>query len=421
MSLPTRGVPRRASAGARTGTGSFVASLAALNTLSFVDRQLLVALAPLLIADLGLTRAQVGLLVGISFMGVYSVGTLVVGLLADRWNRPRLIAAGLAVWSTATALTASAGGMASLAAWRALVGTGEAALPPTALAMIGDRVPPQRLGFASGAFYAGVPVGFAVSFAIAGVIGPRLGWRACFVALGVLGLAATALVLRLEDPPRRGALASGSSGAAGVLATLRERPMILVLSAAGVLLVYASAASQHAITWLVAERGFEYSRAALLSAAVTLAAGLVGNLAIGAVTDRARRVHPALRLVALAAVSVVGLAAAAAFYTLPPASWAFYACWPAANAFLLGWYGSLVAAVDERAPEGRRGTAIGFVLLVINLLGVATGPYVTGLIGDRASLTTGLLASVGPGAAGALILAVAGLVEWRRRPHSAAA
>ena len=187
------------------GAARLVAAVTALNILAFVDRQLVVALAPLLIAELGLSRAQIGLLVGISFMGVFAIGTLVVGVLADRSNRPRLMALGLAVWSGATALTATATGMASLVAWRLLVGVGEAALPATALAMIGDRVPARHLGLATGVFYAGVPIGFALSFALSGLIGPWLGWRACFLVLGALGLAGSLLVLRIQDPPRRGA------------------------------------------------------------------------------------------------------------------------------------------------------------------------------------------------------------------------
>ena len=159
------------------GAARLVAAVTALNILAFVDRQLVVALAPLLIAELGLTRAQIGLLVGVSFIFVFAVGTLLTGVLADRSNRPRLMALGLAVWSGATALTATANGMASLVAWRSLVGVGEAALPATALAMIGDRVPARRLGLATGVFYAGVPIGFALSFALSGLIGPRLGWR----------------------------------------------------------------------------------------------------------------------------------------------------------------------------------------------------------------------------------------------------
>jgi MFS family permease len=391
-----------------------VAAVAALNVLSYVDRQLVVALAPLLIADLGLTRADIGLLVGVVFMLLYAVGTQVVGTWADRRNRPRLIALGLAIWSLATALTSTATGLGTLAFWRALVGIGEAALPATALSMLGDRVPARHLGLASGVFYAGVPVGFGLSLALSGAIAPRLGWRACFAALGALGLLGALLVLRLDDPPRRGGAPAGRAGPS-VRAVLRERPAILALTLAGVLLVYSSAASQHTITWLVSERGFGYAHAAFQSAAVTLVAGLAGNLAIGALTDRAGRAHPAGRLVSLALVSGLGLLAALAFYSLAPGSGPFIASWCAAQAFLLGWYGSLVAAVHERAPDGCRATVIGFLLLAINLIGVGSGPYITGLLADRASLTLALQWSVLPGALGTLLLAGVGLAEWRGR------
>jgi len=394
-----------------------VAAVAALNVLAYVDRQLLVAVAPLLIADLGLSRAQIGLLVGGTFIVVFAVGTLVVGVLADRYNRPRLIALGLAVWSAATALTSTAGGLASLAFWRVLVGAGEAGLAPTALSMMSDRVAGRHLAVATSLYYAGVPVGFALSFALSGAVAPRLGWRACFLLLGLGGVACALLVLRLADPPRRVGRATGLRGP-GLASALRERPMVVVLTAAATLLVYASASSQHTITWLVSERGFPYSRAAFLSAGVILAAGLLGSLAIGALADRALRLHPAGRLLVLAGVSAVGLAAAAAFYTLPPASSAFFISWFVAQAYLLGWYGSLVAAVAERAPADRRASVIGFLLLALNLLGVATGPFVTGLVADRSSLTQALLWSLAPAVLGTLILAAAFASEWRGARHA---
>src|SRR5512139_4223824 len=135
------------------GAVRMVAALTALHLLSFVDRALLVALAPLVMADLGLSRAQLGLLIGFAFIAVFALGTLTVGVLADRWPRPRIVAGGLATWSVATALTGTAGGFAPLAAWRALVGVGEAGLTPSALSMLGDRMPPARLGLANGVFY----------------------------------------------------------------------------------------------------------------------------------------------------------------------------------------------------------------------------------------------------------------------------
>jgi predicted MFS family arabinose efflux permease len=395
--------------GARAFPWGAVAALGGLNVLSFLDRQMVVALAPLLIRDLGLSRAQVGLLVGISFIGVFAVGTLVVGVLADRWSRPRLIGGGLAAWSAATALTGAATGFPSLAACRALVGIGEATLPATALSMLGDRVPSRRVGFANGVFYAGIPLGFALSFVLAGWIGPWLGWRACFFALGLLGLGAAPVVLRMADPPRRGASPHGVAATArAFLGAFVARPALPLLILGGTLLAYASASSQHAITWLVEERGFSFPRAAFLSALVIGTAGLLGNLGIGALTDRARSRRPGGRLVALAGLAGVGLGAALLFYRLPPASALFYPCWFLAQAWLLGWYGPLVAAIDEVAPPGRRATFIGLSLLVVNVAGVSSGAYVTGLVGDRTSLTAGLSWSLLPAAVGALLVAAVG-------------
>jgi MFS family permease len=402
------------------GAVRLVATVAALNVLSYLDRQLLVALAPLLMAELALSRAQIGLLVGFSFIVVFALGTLVVGVAADRRSRPRLMAGGLAAWSVATALTGTASGFASLAAWRALVGVGEATLPATALSMIGDRLGPARHGLANGVFYAGIPIGFALSFALAGWVGPWLGWRACFLALGVAGALAVGIVWRMDDPRRRGAgsAALPASFAATIRALARAlagRPALAGLVLGAALIVFASASSQHAITWLVQERGFPYRRAALLSAVVILAAGLAGNLGIGAITDRAGRRHPGARLVALAALGALGLAAAAAFYRLSPASVFFLPAWLVAQAWMLGWFGPLLAAVDEMAPAGLRATLIGFAVLAINLLGVATGPYVTGLVGDRASLTVGLTWSLVPAAIGVAVVGLIGLGQLRSR------
>ena len=403
------------------GAWRLLLALAALNVLGYVDRQLVAALAPVLMAELGLTRADVGLLIGPVFVVVFAVGALFLGAAADRWRRPRIIAGGLAVWSAATALTGTASGFATLAFWRALVGVGEASLPPTAISMLGDRFPPSRLGFATSVYYAGIPVGFACSLALAGWLVPRFGWRSCFYLLGVLGLAAVALVWRMEDPRRRGApdgpaepgLAGGETLVSRLRRALAAEPTLGLLVAGATLLVYQSASSQHLVTWLVQERGFAFSRAAYLSSAVVLGAGLAGSLALGGLTDAAQRRWAGGRLLAFVAVGAVSLAATAAFYLLPVASPLFLAAWLVAQAWTLGWFGPMLAAIHERAPAGSRGTVVGFSLMTVNLLGVSLGPWITGAIGDRAGLTAGLLTSVAVGAAGLAVVGLAALRDGR--------
>ena len=61
-----------------------------------------------LIVAIGATLLQVlcASLAGYAFAVIYAIAGLLLGTVADRWHRPRLIAAGLFVWS---ALTAASG------------------------------------------------------------------------------------------------------------------------------------------------------------------------------------------------------------------------------------------------------------------------------------------------------------------------
>ena len=158
--------------------------LTLLNVMNFVDRQLLASFANFIVPDLELTNAQFGLLTGLVFIAFYAVMGLFMGALADMVHRPRLIAFGLTLWSLLTAASGAAKGFVSMAIPRMFIGVGESALTPTAMSMLADRFPATRLGFASGFYYLGVPVGVGVSLLVAGYLGPAIGWRNCFYALG---------------------------------------------------------------------------------------------------------------------------------------------------------------------------------------------------------------------------------------------
>ncbi len=94
--------------------------------LNFIDRQILSILAEDIKRDLVLTDADLGFLFGAAFAVFYALFGIPLGRLADNWNRKRLLAVGLALWSTMTALSGFARDQLTLSLARMGVGVGEA-------------------------------------------------------------------------------------------------------------------------------------------------------------------------------------------------------------------------------------------------------------------------------------------------------
>ena len=84
---------------------------------------------------------------------------------------------------------------------------GEATLTPAAVAMIGDLFRPRQRSLASGLYYLGIPLGASFSLIVANLLWPIpwIGWRGCFLFLGLLGLSMVVVLMFIKDP-RRGAM-----------------------------------------------------------------------------------------------------------------------------------------------------------------------------------------------------------------------
>src|SRR5437773_12107977 len=97
-----------------------------LNFLNYIDRFILAAVLPRVKTEFVLTDFQLGLLAN-AFLVAYFVTSPLFGRLGDRRSRPPLLAAGVAIWSAATAAAGVARNFAQLALARSTVGVGEAA------------------------------------------------------------------------------------------------------------------------------------------------------------------------------------------------------------------------------------------------------------------------------------------------------
>jgi len=185
--------------------------------INFVDRQILSILVGDIKRDLGVSDAQIGFLYGTAFAVFYALFGIPLGRLADSWYRGRLMAMGLALWSSMTAFSGFANSFAMLAAARIGVGIGEASASPAAYSIISDSFPKERRATALSIYSSGLYIGGALSLPVGGLVVSRwtaaypdpasaplglAGWQAAFLAVGLPGLILALWVLTLREPLR---------------------------------------------------------------------------------------------------------------------------------------------------------------------------------------------------------------------------
>lgn len=374
----------------RTTGWGLLAALTFLNILNFADRYLLIAFSTAIVPELKLTNFEFGLLTGVVFTVVYVVFGLFAGSLADRFHRPRLIAAGLALWSALTAATGLARSFLQMALPRMLIGVGEACLTPSSLSLLAERFPPARRALAAGVYYMGYPLGIGGSFIFAGVVGPTLGWRGGFILLGVIGIAAALLVYLLARDPNREhragamprAVHSFADSFRGIGAELRTNRAFVLTLAGSTLFCFALGAGILDLLWWVKERGYAQVEAQKLLGLIFLVGGCVGAFVGGAGGDWLQRSGPGGRLKFLASAILVTAPLVAVYRLAPGHTPVFLACAFVASVVTMLLFGPAMSAVQEQVPTNHRASAVALLLLCTALLGGAFGNAAVGWIAD---------------------------------------
>ena len=198
MTSPTTEAKERLALGWRMWVPSAVIMLSSF--LSYVDRQVLTVLSPMILKDTGLSVSDFGDAVS-AFSFAYMLANPVWGSILDRigLRLGMLIAVGL--WTVASVSHAWVAGFLGFAVARAVLGLGEGATFPGGLRTAADSLPADRRSRGMAIAYSGSTLGAIVTPLVVTPIALAYGWRLAFLLTGGLGALWLAVWWGTARPP----------------------------------------------------------------------------------------------------------------------------------------------------------------------------------------------------------------------------
>jgi EmrB/QacA subfamily drug resistance transporter len=141
-----------------------------------------------------------------AYLLALAVSLIAIGKAGDRFGHKKVFLAGVAGFAASSAAIGLSGSIAGsitlVIAFRALQGVFGAMLQPTALALLRNTFPPEKLNGAIGVWGAVIGASTAAGPIVGGLLVQHIGWEACFyvnVPVGAAALIMSLLVLR-ETP-----------------------------------------------------------------------------------------------------------------------------------------------------------------------------------------------------------------------------
>ncbi|MCW2293772.1 DHA1 family bicyclomycin/chloramphenicol resistance-like MFS transporter [Pseudomonas sp. BIGb0408] len=260
-------------------TGKIVALLASLSAISILSTNIILPAFPEIGQQLGVSSRELGLTLS-SFFITFAFAQLVVGPLADRYGRKRLVLGGLALFVIGTLVAGFANSLDVLIAGRVIQALGVCAAAVLARAIARDLFEGETLGRALSLTMIATAAAPGFSPLLGSVLTTALGWRAIFLMVGVAAVVIAFFYARGlgETLPRERRVAlSAPSVVAAYGRLLRDGKFILPAASVSLLMsgLFASFAAAPAI--LMSGMGLSSLQAGLYFAAtvfVVFAAGM---------------------------------------------------------------------------------------------------------------------------------------------------
>lgn len=365
----------------------------------------------------GTPLAAIGIWLALVYIGAM-VGSAAGGALVDRIGPVRISQWSLLLQAFAMLLLTLPVPMLWLAA-ALLCGLGYGPITPASSKILARTTRPEHVGLVFSVKQTGVPLGGLVAGAVLPGVAVQAGWRwalaLLIVATIVVALAGGAL-RRTLDRREPGAAPPAALAGLSIVGMLLE-PVRFVLGSARLrvlaLLSLLFSAVQLSFGGYLTAFLSQEARMDLVSAGLVFAAaqgaGMVGRLLWGHLADRFGSSRAVLALVAvLMAAGALALSQITGNWPVP----LIYVVAIALGATAIGWNGVFLGEVARLSPPGKVATVTGGALF-FTYIGVVIGPPVFGLLASRIGSMSLAYAWL------ALLPALAAVILWAMRPHSA--
>jgi MFS transporter, Spinster family, sphingosine-1-phosphate transporter len=352
-----------------------------INLFNYIDRYILAAVVPAVQKEFKVPNEKTGLLAS-AFLITYMAISPVFGYLADRFSRWLLIGIGVTLWSLASGATGLAPTFAALLFTRCLIGVGEGAYGPAAPTLISDLYPVAVRGKVLAFFYAAIPVGSALGYAVGGLFSQH--WHWAFYCTVPPGLLLGAWCFFMKDPPRK--QREHTARLADYRKLLKIRSYVIDTLGMTLMTFAIGGISFWMPAYLIKDRGLDDKTANVIFGGIVVLAGLAATLAGGIAGDKLRERFSGSYFLVSALGMIVGFPLFLLILTVP-----FPMCWLVIFAavfclfFNTGPSNTILANVT---PPSIRATAFAANIFIIHLFGDVTSPWAIGKIADVSSLRT---------------------------------
>lgn len=351
----------------------------------YLSRQVINAIFPFLKSDWGLSDTQLGSLVSVVALVVGTM-TLPISILADRFGRVKSVTVMAVVWGAATIACGLSGNFVSLFIARALVGLGEAGYSSAGGAILTHVFPKRLHSTVIGAFLAAALFGSVLGVVLGGIIAKALGWQMAFILVGAGGfLLAVVFPVVVKEPPASTPKGMPRMPLRSVAYELvRYRTIRWTYLGSGFAMFVQGAVLAWIPSYVNRYYGLDPAESAMRAGVLVLFAG-IGMTLGGALADRlsVKRANNRLRVPAAYGL-ISGLILVTAFL-LPPGGIQFAAI--GLGLFIsAGFAGPSGAVLADVTAPAIRATAFAAMILGNNLIGLAPGPFITGMLADAFGL-----------------------------------